>query len=103
MILSGITVGMSKTVSGALWPELYGVRHLGAIRSVTMALAVFATALAPWVVGILADLGVTMATQMLFMAAYTLVVSGVLWHVMRVIQAARTGAVSGPPDTIETP
>lgn len=104
MILSGITVGMTKTISGALWPELYGVRHLGAIRSVTMALAVFATALAPWVVGLLADLGVTMATQMIVMAAYTLVVSGILWHVMRVIQAARSGsAISGPPDTIETP
>ena len=100
MLLSGITVGMMKTISGALWPELYGVRHLGAIRSVTMALAVFATALSPWTVGLMADIGVTMAAQMLAMGAYTLVVSGILWHVMRVIQAARTGAISGPTDTI---
>ena len=100
MLLSGVTVGMMKTISGALWPELYGVRHLGAIRSVTMALAVFATALAPWTVGLLADMGVSMSAQMLAMGAYTLVVSGILWHVMRVIQAARSGAISGPTDTI---
>ncbi len=98
MVLAGMTVGMMNTMSGALWPELYGVRHLGAIRALTVALMVFGTSLAPGFVGVLVDLGISISSQMIVMAAYTLVVSGFLWHVMRVIHGARTGTISGPTD-----
>lgn len=91
MVLLGATIGSGQTMSGAIWPELYGTTHLGAIRALMAAVMVFGTALAPGIVGWLLDVGVSMETQMLFMAGYTVAASGFLWYVMRVIQTARPG------------
>jgi len=55
----GATLGGNFTVFGAIWAELWGTRHLGAIRSVGQALMVFATALAPWTFGLMVDGGIT--------------------------------------------
>jgi MFS family permease len=41
--LMGLGTGASFVIAGALWPELYGTTHLGAIRSFTQAVMVFAT------------------------------------------------------------
>ncbi|MEM8688309.1 MAG: MFS transporter [Pseudomonadota bacterium] len=90
MVLLGVTIGAGQTMSGAIWPELYGTTHLGAIRALMAAVMVFGTALAPGIVGWLLDIGVTMETQLLFMAGYTVAASGFLWYVMRVIQTARS-------------
>jgi MFS family permease len=57
----GATLGGNFTVFGAIWAELWGTRHLGAIRSVGQALMVFSTALAPWTFGLMADGGMTVA------------------------------------------
>lgn len=57
----GATLGGNFTVFGAVWAELWGTRHLGAIRSVGQALMVFATALAPWTFGLMADSGIDVA------------------------------------------
>src|SRR5690606_14332323 len=35
MMLMGPSYGFSSTLFGAIWPEIYGVRHLGAIRAAT--------------------------------------------------------------------
>ena len=58
MVLVGFVVGGISTVSGALWAELYGTRHLGAIRAPVTAAMVFSTALAPGLIGVLLDAGV---------------------------------------------
>lgn len=71
MALFGITMGFSATVSGALWPELYGTLHLGAIRSVMTAIMVFTTAIAPGLVGVLLDAGVLFQVQLLVMAVFS--------------------------------
>lgn len=73
MALFGITMGFSATVSGALWPELYGTLHLGAIRSVMTAIMVFTTAIAPGLVGVLLDAGVLLQAQLLVMAVFSFV------------------------------
>ncbi len=96
MVMVGVTIGSAQTMSGSMWPELYGTTHLGAIRAMMAAVMVFGTALAPAIVGWLLDAGVTMETQMLFMAGYTVAASGFLWYVMRVIQTAR------PPEATVT-
>lgn len=51
LALLGTTVGMSGTLKTALWAELYGIRHLGAIKSMEATLMVMSTAAAPLVVG----------------------------------------------------
>ena len=58
--LAGLTTGASMSIVGALWAEVYGVAHLGAIRSLVSALMVFSTALSPALFGWLLDGGVTM-------------------------------------------
>ena len=55
LIFMGCSWGAAFAVSGAIWPELYGTAHLGAIKSVAKSLNVFASALSPWVFGLLFD------------------------------------------------
>lgn len=77
MILAALTAGSSSTLIGTLWAELFGTRHLGAIRSVAFAAQVVASALAPGLLGILLDLGVRLEEQCLGLAIYSLASS--LW------------------------
>ncbi|MGX1307706.1 MFS family permease [Amorphus suaedae] len=79
MALAAVTNGAAQTLIGALWAELFGVRHLGAIRSVAFAAVVFSTALAPAIMGVLLDAGVRLEAQYLAMAAYTVFATGLLW------------------------
>ncbi len=72
MALGALTNGSASTLLGALWPELFGTRHLGAIRSIAFAAMIFAAALAPGLIGTLLDLGVRLEHQYLAMAAYAL-------------------------------
>ena len=62
MALAGVTSGLCGAVIGALWAELYGVRHLGAIRALVTAIGVFGTAASPVSMGWLIDRGVSMDT-----------------------------------------
>lgn len=66
----GISVGVLMPVMGALWPELYGVVHLGAIRAMMAALTALTSALSPAVFGLLLDVGVSIETISLFCLAY---------------------------------
>jgi MFS family permease len=58
LALQGISAGLSMTLGGALWAELYGVRHLGAIRATVTSFAILGTAASPVGMGMLFDLGV---------------------------------------------
>jgi len=53
-----------------LWPEIYGIANLGAIRSMIVAAMVLATAAGPGVTGTLIDAGYPLGRQLLWMAAY---------------------------------
>ncbi len=72
MALAGMAQGGVATAQGALWPEIYGTLHLGAIRAVVVAAVVLSTALAPGVIGVLLDAGVPLESQLMAMAVYTL-------------------------------
>ena len=72
MALAGLAHGCASTVHGALWAELYGTGHVGAIRSVVAAGMVFASALSPGLIGILLDAGVSLHGQFVAMAVYCL-------------------------------
>ncbi len=66
----GLCMGIVFTAFTAIWTELYGVRHLGAIRSVVMAIMVLVSAVAPAVMGWLFDAAVTVETLALIFAAW---------------------------------
>jgi MFS family permease len=70
LLLIGLTSGIGHTAVTALWAEVYGLRHLGGIRALAVALMVFASAFGPVAMGAMMDLGVTVETTCLLMALY---------------------------------
>lgn len=73
MVLLGVSYGMSSTLFGAVWPEVYGAEHLGAVRSVIVAAMVLATAIGPGLTGTLIDAGVPLPAQLAMMGGYCVV------------------------------
>ena len=61
MALLGVSGGVTQTLLGAIWAEVYGVGQLGAIRSVYFVLMVFSSALAPAAFGRTIDAGAGLA------------------------------------------
>ncbi|MEM6650170.1 MAG: MFS transporter [Pseudomonadota bacterium] len=72
MFLLGISYGISATLFGALWPEIYGTKHLGAIRSVIVSAMVLATAIGPGITGALIDYGIDLPSQLFALGGYCL-------------------------------
>lgn len=70
-ILAGAHTGVAHTAVAAMWAEIYGVAHLGAVKSMATALGVFGSALGPVIMGALIDLSVTIEQVCLLFAAYT--------------------------------
>lgn len=70
LALLGFSAGAGSSLSGALWAELYGTQHLGAIRAMLHALMVVSTAASPVLFGLALDAGVAMETIAWACAAY---------------------------------
>ncbi|RZU99013.1 MFS transporter [Spiribacter vilamensis] len=81
--LAGLSVGTASTLMGAVWPELYGIRHLGAIRAMAHGAMVLSTAIAPLLIGALLDAGISLPALASALAGYVVVA-------MVVIPAPRT-------------
>ena len=73
----------------AVWAEIYGVRNIGAIRSVVAAAMVFASALGPLFMGVLIDAGVAMEVICLIFAAYAVAGTGLIWAALRGVPKRR--------------
>lgn len=83
MALMGISYGFSSTLMGAIWPEMYGTKHLGAVRSVVVAILVFATSAGPGLTGYLIDVGVSYPLQIATMGIYCFAASALMYAVSR--------------------
>ncbi len=79
LALAGINVGIAHTAVSAIWAEIYGVKHLGAIKSLFAALTVFASALGPVIVGSLMDVGLSIEQVCLLFAGYGLMGSVLIY------------------------
>jgi len=55
MMLIAMTNGTSAVLLTSTWSEIYGTKHLGGIRSITVSFFVFSTAIAPALFGYLID------------------------------------------------
>jgi len=55
MVLLGVTMGANQPISSAFWTEVYGVKSLGAIRSINIAVRVFIGSLSPVIFGLAID------------------------------------------------
>ena len=65
----GLTGGVAHTAITALWAELYGVDHLGAIRSLAVSVSVLSSALGPLAMGIMMDAGTSIEAICVIFAA----------------------------------
>ncbi len=83
MLAIGATAGAGSALFGALWAELYGVTHLGAIRSFVTSLMVFSTALSPPFMGLLFDAGAAFEALTFGYFIYCVLISGLLSLVVR--------------------
>lgn len=70
LFLIGVSTAIGHTAVSAMWAEIYGVAHLGAIRSLATAIGVLSSALGPVTLGTLMDHGISIETGCLLFAAY---------------------------------
>jgi len=70
MFLFGISYGLTSTLFGVIWPEIYGTAHLGSIRALIVSGMVLATAIGPGLTGALIDRGITLPDQLWWMALW---------------------------------
>ncbi|MDZ7778459.1 MAG: MFS transporter [Gemmatimonadota bacterium] len=82
MIGLGVTMGMGTPVRSSLWAELYGVRHLGAIKAMITSFSVLAAAGSPVLIGLALDADVALDHILWTGVATTLAGSAVAWGLM---------------------
>jgi MFS family permease len=99
MGLLGISYGFQNTLFGALFPEIYGLKYLGAIRAFIVAILVFGTAAGPGLTGYLIDIGVSYPFQIFVMGAYCFGACALLYFVSRALAARALPA----PEASATP
>ncbi|HET6631696.1 MAG TPA: MFS transporter [Rhodanobacteraceae bacterium] len=87
MLLLGVSSGFTQTLLGALWPEVYGLANLGGIRAIIVSAMVLATALGPGITGAGIDLGISLPTQMLWMAGWCVLASFALAVASRAVRS----------------
>lgn len=77
LILTGVSLAISSTLSTAIWMQLYGPEMLARLRSMVTATTVLASGASPVIMGILIDSGVPLSLQalacMLYMVCASLV------------------------------
>ncbi|MFT5641867.1 MAG: MFS family permease [Cyclobacteriaceae bacterium] len=75
MILVGITASLGSLTGVAIWAELYGVKNLGAIKSMITMIMVVATAIGPIVIGwgLAQSLSYTLIASIAFILVISLV------------------------------
>ena len=76
MALLGSSIGSSSPIISALWAEVYGTKHLGAIRALVASMAVISTAASPILFGFLIDRG--LSAQLLFMGLACYVLTAII-------------------------
>lgn len=89
--LAGVNIGMTHTAVAAMWTELYGLMHLGAIKSLSAALGVFGSALGPVIMGGLMDASLSIENVCLVFAGYTVAASVLMAVAVRRRPAMSTG------------
>ena len=77
--LIGITNGFANVLASSTWAEIYGVKHIGAIKALTAGLMVFATATGTAVFGFLIDSGYSINVISMFSAIYIAIVGLLLF------------------------
>jgi len=73
MAILGIGIGMMGPISNSLWAEVYGVRHIGAIRALLTSIMIVSTSASPFLLGLAIDAGLSGSQLLLSMGSYAFV------------------------------
>lgn len=95
MACLGVSNGFIGTMIGALWPEVYGTRYLGSVRSLVFALMVLSSAVGPGLVGWLIDFGVDLDIQFIGMSLYCLVMAAIMTGALGRLNARLSSMAAG--------
>lgn len=87
MAFAGLSSGLATTLFSAVWPEIYGLKHLGSIRALGVSAGVFASAAGPGLTGYLIDRDVSYPAQLVAMALYCGFATFVLFYVSKAARA----------------
>lgn len=88
--LAGVTTGIAHALWGTFWAEIYGTRHIGAVKAVAQAFMVVGSAIGPGITGWAIDGGVPFTGQVGWMTAAVVAISVLhVWVVTRL--PARAG------------
>ena len=80
--LIGVSNGLANVLGSSTWAEIYGVKYIGSIRALTVALMVFATAFGTAVFGILIDHGFSIE-RIAFVSGAYVIISWILLIIFR--------------------
>ena len=83
LLLLAFAVAFYGTSFNTLWPELYGVKHLGKVRTLSTTAMVFVSASGPLVMGALKDAGVDYSTQLVFGGVFIFFACALAWFALR--------------------
>ena len=84
MGLCGVCIGVIVPATGALWPELFGTLHLGAIRSLISPISIVSTAAAPILFALVLDAGLPLATLGWPCVGYLVLAAASAWFASRI-------------------
>ena len=73
--LAGATTGIAHALWGTYWAEVYGTRHIGAVKAVAQSFMVVGSAIGPGLTGWAIDFGVPFTGQVGWMAASLVLIS----------------------------
>jgi MFS family permease len=88
LFLLGVNVGINYTGLTALWAEIYGVGHIGAIRSLIVSFSVLASALGPLGMGAMMDAAISMEMIAAIFAGYCAVATVLMVLALRGLSSA---------------
>ena len=60
--------GISNSLSGTFWPEYFGTKYLGDVRAIATSFMVIASALGPFLSGLMLDNQINLNTQFIMMS-----------------------------------
>ena len=83
LLLLAVSVALYNTSFNTLWPELYGVRHLGKVRTLSTTVMVFISAGGPLVMGLLKDWGISYSTQLWTSGIFIFLACIIAWLALR--------------------
>ncbi len=72
-VIFGIAQGLAYATTTPIWAEIYGTKHLGAIKAIAQSMMVFASAMSPVTLGLMIDMNWSLSSLFLALGAIPII------------------------------